>query len=274
MKGANRMQLPLKRLAKGVLNKLGRRIVNESYVQQLEENVVFATAMKMLLEGRYVHIERLGLHDGSLMRALRNSRSQLGQDIFVLFELGFATGGYFVEFGATNGIALSNTYLLEKEFGWRGIVAEPAHRWHKDLKNNRSCHIETGCVWRDSHSILTFNETDQGEFSTIDSFSASDFHDRTRRRGRKYSVNTISLEDLLDKYGAPERIDYLSIDTEGTEYEILSAFNFNKYQFKTITCEHNSSPQRELIYLLLTERGYRRKLEGISDFDDWYVSTR
>ncbi len=231
-----------------------------------------ATAMKMLLEGRYADSAHLGLQDGSLMRALRNSRSQLGQDIFVLFELGFTTGGYFVEFGATNGIDLSNTYLLEKEFGWRGIVAEPAARWHKDLKNNRHCLIDSGCVWRDSHSVLTFNESDRGEFSTIDSFSSSDFHGRSRRRGRKYNVTTISLEDLLDKYDSPRRIDYLSIDTEGTEYEILSAFNFDKYEFRTITCEHNFSSHRERIHSLLTEKGYHRKFEGISGVDDWYVS--
>ena len=51
------------------------------------------------------------------------SKSQLKQDIFVLLETGFKRNGFFVEFGATNGIDLSNTYLLEKRFGWNGILA-------------------------------------------------------------------------------------------------------------------------------------------------------
>ncbi len=61
-------------------------------------------------------------------------RSQLGQDIFALAANKFKRGGYFVEFGATNGIDLSNTYALEKEYGWKGILSEPATVWHEDLK--------------------------------------------------------------------------------------------------------------------------------------------
>jgi hypothetical protein len=76
---------------------------------------------------------------------------------------------------------------------------------------------------------------------------------------------------MLGKYNAPKTIEYLSIDTEGSEYEILSGFNFSKYDFRVITCEHNFSPQREKISSLLTEKGYLRLFERISDFDDWYV---
>ena len=64
-------------------------------------------------------------------------KSQLGQEIFALIENDFKRDGFFVEFGATNGLELSNTHLLEKEFGWTGILAEPAKTWHEDLyKNN------------------------------------------------------------------------------------------------------------------------------------------
>jgi hypothetical protein len=54
------------------------------------------------------------------------SQSQYKQDIFVLTQLGFKRNGYFAEFGATNGLELSNSYLLERQFGWSGILAEPA----------------------------------------------------------------------------------------------------------------------------------------------------
>ena len=54
-----------------------------------------------------------------------NIKSQINQDIFVLYTLDWKREGYFVEFGATNGIDLSNTYLLEKNFGWKGILSEP-----------------------------------------------------------------------------------------------------------------------------------------------------
>jgi FkbM family methyltransferase len=189
----------------------------------------------------------------------------------VLSELEFKTGGFFVEFGAANGVDLSNTYLLEKNFGWRGILAEPGRAWYADLKKNRTGQIDTRCVWKESNSILTFNETDYGEYSTIDSFSSLDIHAADRETGQRYSVETISLIDLLGQYGAPRTIDYLSIDTEGSEYDILSSFDFSKYEFRVITCEHNFTPLREKLHLLLTEKGYVRKLQSASHFDDWYV---
>ena len=57
--------------------------------------------------------------------ALTHSTSQLGQEIFVLSRLGWKRNGYYVEFGATDGRTLSNTWLVDRQFGWRGILAEP-----------------------------------------------------------------------------------------------------------------------------------------------------
>ena len=116
---------------------------------------------------------------------------------------------------------------------------------------------------------LDFIELD--ELSTLQSFSRNDIHAKERLKGRKYKVKTISLEKLLDKYNAPKMIDYLSIDTEGSEFEILSNFNFEKYKFKVITCEHNYSDNRKKIFKFLSEKGYQRKYTDISRFDDWYI---
>ena len=71
------------------------------------------------------------------------------------------------------------------------------------------------------------------------------------------NVKTITLTDLLDKYEAPSFIEYLSIDTEGSEYEILKAFNFEKYTFGLIDVEHNYiQPRRSQIRELLLSKGY------------------
>jgi FkbM family methyltransferase len=208
---------------------------------------------------------------------IETSKAQLKQDIFVLSELNFKTDGYFVEFGATNGVEISNTWLLEKQYGWSGILAEPSKFWHGELKKNRCCNIETDCVWSTSNQTLTFNEVDTSqasygnELSTIDQFSNLDNHAESRQSGKKYSVNTISLNDLLIKYNAPACIDYLSIDTEGSEFEILSHFDFDKYDIKIITCEHNHTLMREKLFELLTSKGFVRKYEQLSKWDDWYV---
>jgi FkbM family methyltransferase len=237
-----------------------------------------ANPMRRFIVGvaRFSNLQRLKVksrrrHKVEMLMAGQHSRSQLGQDLFALTEVGFKTNGYFVEFGATNGVDGSNSWLLEKQFAWSGVVAEPARCWHRQLQMNRSCIIETDCVWHESNSVLTFNEADLGEYSTIDTYTASDLHSQNRVDGKRYDVKTISLEDLLEKHGAPREIDYLSIDTEGSEYDILSCFNFDKYQFRVITCEHNFTPARDKIHDLLTRNGYRRKHRYGSIFDGWYV---
>ena len=84
-------------------------------------------------------------------------------------------------------------------------------------------------------------------------------------------MSTISLLDMLEKYDAPAHIDYLSIDTEGSEFEILSAFDFTRHSFSVITCEHNYTSNREKIHGLLSEHGYTRIMTDVSQFDDWYI---
>ncbi len=80
------------------------------------------------------------------------------------------------------------------------------------------------------------------------------------------------MYDLLEKYNAPNQIDYLSIDTEGSEFDILNSFDFNwKYKILMITVEHNFTLKRNEIFELLSRYGYKRVYEDVSMFDDWYV---
>jgi hypothetical protein len=84
-------------------------------------------------------------------------------------------------------------------------------------------------------------------------------------------VDTVTLNDVLIQHRAPAVIDYLSIDTEGSEFLILQSIDFDHWSFKVITVEHNYMPQRNLIYKLLAQNGYKRVLEHISLMDDWYI---
>jgi len=201
-----------------------------------------------------------------------NSRAQLFQDLMVLFFLREKRNGYFVEFGATDGVDLSNTVVLEKLFQWRGLLAEPAKRWHAALKDNRSAAIDTRCVWSDSGQQLEFRETDIGELSTLVDLVDKDFNREGRVKGTNYPVETISLNDLLQAHNCPKEIDYMSIDTEGSELAILQAFDFSNYDIKIMTVEHNGvEPNRQEIFNLLTANGFVRIFDVLSKFDDWYV---
>jgi FkbM family methyltransferase len=198
------------------------------------------------------------------------STSQNIQDIFVLSTLGFKKEGYFVEFGAADGVKFSNTCLLEKKFDWSGIVAEPAKSWHPALAKNRSCTIDFRCVWTASGESMNFIDSSKPMLSTLEAFEHSDT--RERRNGSNiYSVESVSLTDLLREHNAPQMIDYLSIDTEGSEFDILQNFDFSTYAIRVITVEHNYTSNRQKIFGLLSNLGYERRFEGISGADDWYV---
>lgn len=207
------------------------------------------------------------------MKHAHISNSQIFQDAFVLYVLGTKKAGFFCDFGATNGVFLSNSYALETHFGWTGICAEPARTWHSDLKANRpNTIIETDCVWSKTGEELQFVETKSKELSTLKAFGDTDNHARRRRNGVTYTVRTISLNDMLKKHGAPAPFEFLSIDTEGSELDILTAFDIAHYLPKVIAVEHNYTPKRDEIFQLLTKAGYSRVLAEVSLFDDWYLA--
>ena len=209
-----------------------------------------------------------------MLALLPKSKSQLRQDLFVLSKLSFIEQGYFVEFGATDGYELSNTYLLESRKNWTGILVEPARCWHGQLEKNRpNSRVETRCVWKNSGTLIPFVETSDRKLSTAEELNISSDLDDRKTVMATYHVESISLLNLLEKYDAPRRINYLSIDTEGSEFEILNAFDFTAYSFDVITCEHNYTANREKIYELLTKNGYQRINQEVSQFDDWYIET-
>ena len=199
------------------------------------------------------------------------AQSQVEQDIFVISQLGLRPG-FFVEFGAANGVQLSNTYLLESKLDWQGILAEPARHYARDLAVSRTAKIDYRCVWKESGHRLKFIEANYSPLSTLDLYKNNDLHSHKRKNPRTaYDVETVSLMDLLDQHGAPRSIDYLSIDTEGSELDIMSNFDFDKYNISIITCEHNHTDSREEIQQILKRNKYRRVFEEFSAWDDWFV---
>lgn len=216
------------------------------------------------------------LKNGDELRKIVNlSKSQIRQDLFVISELGFKRNGYFVEIGASDGVTGSNTFLLEKCYGWQGILVEPSHSFREEILQNRNCAIETSAVWSESGSELSF--IDMGRYSglsTLELFMNHGIHASTRFSSnfQTYFVPSLSLNDLLVKHEAPQIIDYISLDTEGSEFEILNTFDFNRFKVTLFTIEHNYDVFiREKILNLMSEKGYKRVYEQISYQDDWYV---
>ena len=263
--------MPVKSLVKRLFRVLGLAVLKTSSLNQYTS-----------LAERYERDYRSGQdstflnempdqHLKQLLRLSPESKSQIRQDLFVLSSLNFKRNGYFVEFGATNGKDLSNTWLLETNFNWRGILAEPGKVWHKELRKNRTSAIDERCVWERDGKFLEFLEATHPELSQLKNNKRNDLHSRERISQKTYQVESVSLYKLLQDHQAPRVVDYLSIDTEGSEYEILKSFDFNSYQFNCITVEHNYSNQRRKIFKLLSNAGYQRVHSKASRFDDWYI---
>jgi len=219
------------------------------------------------------------------------SKSQFFQDIWVLHETDFKKKGFFVDFGATTGIKGNNSYLLEKKYEWDGIVVEPNPIFHDRLKENRNCKVVTKCVYSKSGETINFLSTDDPNLSTIEGYGTDDEHSETRNDHRVIKVETISLVDLLIENDAPKDIDYISVDTEGSEYDILESF-FNdprskRFNVKCFTVEQNFKPLHEWINIksrtdklsdlskklniLMQKNGYKNTFPEYSGCDGFFI---
>ncbi len=204
---------------------------------------------------------------------LKLNYAQQFQDVFALWQSGLSRTGYFVEFGALNGIDYSNTYLMEL-LGWNGVVSEPHPGYKTRILESRKCNITTDCIWTEDNGTVEF-QTVIGR-PALSGIAGIDYDDIAGRAGRReqtqrHQVNTIRLETLLAQLGAPTQPDFLSIDTEGSELAILSDFDFSAFQFGVVTVEHGFSSQRGPLSELFAANGYVNKWPDISEHDDWYV---
>jgi FkbM family methyltransferase len=198
-----------------------------------------------------------------LIKNFKLSHSQIFQDIFVHYFSNFKREGYFIEIGAADGINISNTYLLEKKFYWTGIISEPNPIHKFSNLTNRKAILDTNIIDHKDYNNKYFYMSD-------DSFNSS--IKKNKKYKKKISLKAISLNSLLKKYKSPKNIDYISIDTEGNEYNILKNFNFKKYNINIFTIEHNFNVfKRNKILTIMKRNNYIRIFKNLSYMDDWYI---
>ena len=106
--------------------------------------------------------------DAIVKSCLSQSQSQLLQDIVCVLVNNSKKDGYFVEVGVGDGVQISNTYLLEKQFGWNGLLVEPSKAFHNNIQSSRKAILDKRAASSISGEMLEFEEdTERGEFSKI-----------------------------------------------------------------------------------------------------------
>lgn len=162
--------------------------------------------------------------------------TQLNQDFFALMINGFKKELFFIEIGANDGFNLSNTYYLENHFKWKGILVEPNPRYNESLKKRKSKHINTAI----SDEIGEIKFVDGGLYGGgLNNLDTA--HKKKLEKSQVITVPTNTLLSLFDE-NTPRRIDYISIDVEGAEIEILKQFDSlpKDIRFSCGTIEHNN----------------------------------
>lgn len=190
--------------------------------------------------------------------------SQAGQDKWVWDILQGKRDGFFVDVGAYDGVESSNTYALEL-MGWRGICIEANVDAFNSLIQKRGS-VNVNIAVNNFDGFCTFSG------------------DRIGSNGMLMPCSTLTT--ILDSHNCPVVIDYLSIDIEGKEFDVLSTFDFAKYAVKLITVEHNlycDGPyNKDRIFELLTGKGFIRAVEDVKcldpnpawfgqPYEDWYI---
>ena len=257
---------------------MDRVTVEKGYLEFLRTSVPDFWRMKQALK-RLSTLRLLPEFYQHIFTHHKDSHAQLFQDLFVDFVFNSQKNLKFFEFGATNGVELSNSLMLESKRGWTGLLAEPDPQWQDALSRNRpNTTITFDCVFSESGKVMQFLSSKVGVLSSLKAFSQEDANGPLAGNARdrlsaykEVDVKTISLNDIHEKYFDSQRIDYISVDTEGSELEILKSFDFQKYGPGVFTVEHNFTSSQPLLDELLLGNGYLRIFAELSAFDAWYV---
>ena len=165
--------------------------------------------------------------------------AQYAQDIIAyLFFKGKSTG-FYIEIGANDGYTGSTTYWAE-QLGWNGICIEPEKKTFKELKKNRHCCLNNVAI---SDKNLKGTEFLVFPKRTSRSGILKTMSEKQIIEAKSYSymstttVETLTFNDMMKSYPDIRHIDFLSIDTEGHEMNVLKSIDFNKFSFDLLTIE-------------------------------------
>ena len=233
----------------------------KNYIQNLKTSEEFKKLIKELV------IKNENLPEGTYQKI----KSQNLQDLIVLDLFGFKRKGVFIEAGACDGILNSNTFLLEKNYEWTGLLVEPIKEYYLQLEQNRDVIISNVALSQVNNQQLDFLITASKDLSTIKGYEDSDFHSENRKNYNITKVTTKTLDQLIEENLQNIEIDFFSLDTEGSEFDIIKSLDLLKHRINVICVEHNFNMNRDLIHNHLLENNYKKLNFPFLQIDDFYI---
>jgi len=184
------------------------------------------------------------------------------QDWWVVTLLDGMTAGFFVDLAAYDAVAYSNSYVLERDYGWGGICIEPqANHWKGLL--HRKCVAVAAVVGHAIGAEVEFdNRYGSGHAGVVsDDMPNRDWSRKPRdseeshwgaEAPRRVTYRTVTVGKILQDFKAPPVIHYLSLDMEGSEHMVLQTFPFDVHRVLVITIERPDLCARTI----LRQQGY------------------
>lgn len=223
-------------------------------------------------------VASMGTKNAMLAFAYKNfgriphSNSDRGQDRWVIDQVFKGKkDGFFVELGAADGFNDSNTFVLEKRFGWNGLCIEPNPTFFNKLTSlaKRDCTLVQLGVDAVSGTAEFLMDGQRGGLTHDDTSNSEAARgtalDKAKEDGRMVEIETVTLAEVFDRYNAPSTIDYFSFDVEGAETRILREFPFDRYKFLAMTIERPTPELNELLFA----NGYHFVKNSL--FDTFYI---
>jgi len=149
--------------------------------------------------------------------------------------------GFYIEIGGNDGVTQSNTYLMGTSKSWSGILIEPNYSKYLLCKKfrPRDVVVNAACVSFHFKKEFIYLSNANLESSIIQNDLSNE----------KFIAPATTLTQILDSCGAPQNIDFLSLDVEGAELEVIKGLDFAKYKIKTILFEERGDTKNMQVFL-------------------------
>jgi len=191
--------------------------------------------------------------------------SQHGEDFLLSNLFHHKETGFYVDVGGFDGVHLSNSYSFEQQ-GWAGICIEPHPIYFQLCKQARprAICLNVACVGDDHVDTIEFYTEELGLLSGIIDDREDDIRSRYETRGlqfkgfNKITVPSSTLNNILSNYvPAQTEINFISIDVEGSEIDVLRGLDLKQFRPRILVIEANTEHDRDLISSHMTRlNGY------------------
>jgi FkbM family methyltransferase len=198
----------------------------------------------------------------------RESHAQFDEDRILQEIFGDRELGYCVEVGANDGVTGSASYVFEKH-GWRCLLVEPIPARVEEIRRNRDC-LVAGCAASSREGQATFIVAEGvDQISTLDlTTERVDWIVRAGGTVTEIVVRLATLDSLLEEAGFPE-IQFITIDVEGHELDVLEGFSLERHQPRIVIVEDNSVDGDPRVARHMSDHGYVHfRRTGVNE---WYA---